>query len=281
MADIDLIDVGISEDTGYRSSMEDEHAVYRRPTLQFFSAEVYDGHGGRRASQVAAEMITPHFLHTWNRESEKTLSDQLPLSLFLRDAYVAVDNHLLRESVESGTTGAGLYLIADRFFAVNCGDTKIVIGIDEAVNELTVDHKPDAPEELERIERLGGYVISFGVSRVMGILAVSRALGDSSLKPFVTAEPRIAEGYLGRENDFAVIACDGVWDVLTPDIVIAITRAAKDAQAAAENIKTTAIDSGSTDNVTVIVLDLRAYVAKLKRGKMEITQIIDGANQGR
>ena len=86
---------------------------------------------------------------------------------------------------------------------------------------------------------------------------------------------------MGRENDFAVIACDGVWDVLTPDIVIAITRAAKDAQAAAENIKTTAIDSGSTDNVTVIVLDLRAYVAKLKRGKMEITQIIDGANQGR
>jgi serine/threonine protein phosphatase PrpC len=54
-------------------------------------------------------------------------------------------------------------------------------------------------------------------------------------------------------------------------------RAAIDAQAAAENIKTTAIDSGSTDNVTVIVLDLKEYTANLKRDKMEITRVVDRA----
>jgi serine/threonine protein phosphatase PrpC len=74
-----------------------------------------------------------------------------------------------------------------------------------------------------------------------------------------------------------VIACDGVWDVLSPDIVIAIVRAAIDAQAAAENIKTTAIDSGSTDNVTVIVLDLKEYTANFKREKMEIARVVDRA----
>lgn len=273
----DLISVGISEDTGYRSSMEDEHAVYRRPDLQFFSAEVYDGHGGRKAAQVAAEMITPHVLHALSLEAKKPLRDQLSLSRLVKDAYKAVDIHLTQGRVESGTTAAGLYLRGDRFLAVNCGDTKIVMGTDEGVSELTADHKPDVPEELERIEQLGGYVISFGVARVMGVLAVSRALGDYSLKPFVTAEPRIVEGLLGRENDYAVIACDGVWDVLTPDVVIAMTRAVQDAQTAAENIKTTAIESGSTDNVTVIVLDLRTYVASLKRRKMETVRIIDTA----
>ena len=68
-----------------------------------------------------------------------------------------------------------------------------------------------------------------------------------------------------------------MWDVLSPDIVFAMVRAASDVQAAAETIKTTAIDSGSTDNITVIVLDLREYTANLSREHMEIVRIIDKA----
>jgi protein phosphatase 1L len=257
--------------------MEDEHAVYRNPEKGFFSAEVYDGHGGRKAAQVAAEMITPYFLHAWSRESEEGLKDKAPEHILLRNAYLAVDRHIVEGGFESGTTAAGLYLIYDRFFAVNCGDTRIVIGIEEGASTLTVDHRPNLTEELQRIEDDGGYVVSFGVPRVQGILAVSRAIGDRSLKPYITAEPRILEGYLGRENDFAVIACDGVWDVLSPEIVIAVVRAATDVQAAAETIKISSIDSGSTDNVTVVVLDLREHTAGLPRKKMEIVQIIDQA----
>jgi protein phosphatase 1L len=272
--------VGISEDIGYRNAMEDEHAIYQNPQKGFFGAEVYDGHGGRKAAQVAAEMVTPHFLHAWSLESGKPLKERRPEYDLLREAYLAVDRHLVEGSVDSGTTAAGIYLIDDRFLAANCGDTRIVIGIKDGVSTLTLDHKPNLSEELQRIEDQGGYVISLGVARVQGILAVSRSMGDWSLKPYVTAEPRIAEGYLGRENDFIVIACDGVWDVLSPEIVIAVTRAAADVQAAAESIKTTAIDTGSTDNVTVVVLDVRNYTANLPRKKMEIVRIIDKALEG-
>lgn len=271
------IHVGIIEEIGYRNTMEDEHAIYENPEKGFFSAEVYDGHGGRKAAQVAAEMVTPHFLHSWVREFEKPLKKRKSECELLREAYLAVDNHICESSVDSGTTAAGIYFIDDHFFAVNCGDTRIVIGIRDGALPLTLDHKPDLPEELQRIEDGGGSVVSFGVPRVQGVLAVSRSIGDRSLKPYIIAEPRITEGYLGWENDFMVIACDGVWDVLSPDIVIAMVRAAKDAQAAAENIKTTAIDSGSTDNITVIVLDLREYTANLNREQIEIVQVFDKA----
>lgn len=267
--------VGISEDIGYRNAMEDEHAVYRDPQKGFFSAEVYDGHGGRKAAQIAAEMITPQFLHDWSRELEKPPKDRMREHELLRNAYLAVDKHLVDSGIDSGTTVADLFLIDDRFLVANCGDTRIVIGIKDGVSTLTIDHRPNVPEELSRIEASGGYVISLGVARVQGILAVSRAIGDRHLKPFVVAEPRIAIGYLGKENDFAVIACDGVWDVLSPDIVLAIVRAAEDVQSAAESIKTSAIDSGSTDNVTVVVLDMREYTSNLTREKMEIIEIID------
>jgi len=277
MADQSYIHVGISEDIGFRGSMEDEHAIYKNPEKGFLSAEVYDGHGGRKAAQVAAEMVTPYFLHSWAREFEKPLKVRKSKYELLREAYLAVDNHILESNIDGGTTAAGIYLIDDHFFAVNCGDTRIVIGIQDGVSTLTLDHKPNLPEELQRIENNGGFVISLGVARVQGILAMSRAIGDRSLKPYVIAEPRITEGYLGRENDFVVIACDGVWDVLSPDIVIAMVRAATDAQAAADNIKTTAFDSGSTDNVTVIVLALKEYTANFKREKMEIARVVDRA----
>jgi len=275
MSTVHPIKIGISEDIGYRSIMEDQHAVYEDPGRGFLSAEVYDGHGGGKAAQIASEMVTPHFLHNWSRDADNPPGERAPVSELLRNAYLAVDKHCLESKVDSGTTAAGLYIIDDRFFAVNCGDTRIVIGTNEGVYSLTMDHRPSSREELQRIEDSGGYVVSLGVPRVQGILAVSRAIGDPSLKPYIIAEPRIAVGNLGRENDFAVIACDGVWDVLSPDIVMAIVRAAPDVQSAAENIKTSAIDSGSTDNVTVLVLDLREYTISMSREKMEITEIVD------
>jgi len=53
---------------------------------------------------------------------------------------------------------------------------------------MTFDHKADQPDEERRINALGGYVSD---QRVLGALAVSRALGDFSLHPYVSAEPYI------------------------------------------------------------------------------------------
>jgi protein phosphatase 1L len=269
------ITYGVIEKVGCRSLMEDAHAIYEDADRKFFAAEIYDGHGGREAAEITSRMLTPYFMNAWVKEFEKPLKDRRGECELMREAYLSVDAHLVERGIKSGTTAAGLYLIGDRFLAANAGDTRVIIGTRKGFSFLTKDHKPDLPEERARIESLGGRVLSYGAPRVEGILAMSRALGDTGLKPYVSSEPRIVEGYPGKENDYAVLACDGVWDVLAPDDVIKTVRTVADPWRASEEISRQALDRGSTDNITVIILDLREYVKGLKRKQMEITGIVD------
>ena len=269
------ITYGVTEKIGYRSNMEDAHAIYQDTDRDFFAAEIYDGHGGKEAAETASRMLTPRFMHVWAKELEKPLKSQQSHCELLREAYLSVNAHLIERNVISGTTAANLYIIGDRFLVANAGDTRVMIGTENSFFFLTKDHKPDLPEEKARIESLGGRVISLGVPRVEGVLAMSRALGDAGLKPYVSGEPRIVEGYLGNENDYAVLACDGVWDTLAPNDVMGLVRAVIDPGRASEEISKMAFDRGSTDNITAIVLDLREYVKELKRERMEIAGIVD------
>jgi serine/threonine protein phosphatase PrpC len=271
------IGAGISEDTGRRDKMEDEYAIYDRPDIDFFSAEVYDGHGGREAAYLTSEMLTPHFLNAWFPEVNKSPDDRRSDQEILREAYIAADEYIAFRKIRGGTAAVTLYIMGDRFLAANTGDSRAIIGTKSGVEVLTLDHKPDVPDETARIEALGGMVTSFGAPRVMGFLAMSRALGDTDLRPFVTCEPRIAVGILGRENDFAVLACDGVWDVLSSDTVIRLAREGATPQHSAETIKNTALDQGSSDNITVIVLDLRSHTKTLAHKEMKILSILDKA----
>ena len=271
------IGVGISQDIGMRETMEDEQAVYERPDRQFFSAELYDGHHGPEAARLASEMLTPHFLNDWFVELEKPADARRSDEEMLRQAYIAVDNYIAYRRIRGGAAAVTFYVMEDRFMAANAGDARAIMGAGPGVEVLTLDHKPDLLEERLRIEALGGMVTSIGVARVMGILSMSRALGDAELKPFVTCEPRVVAGLLGKENDYAVLACDGVWDVLKPQTVIALARHAGDPQKGAEDIKETALREGSTDNISVIVLDMRCHVATLNRPTMQVLRVVDKA----
>jgi serine/threonine protein phosphatase PrpC len=63
-------------------------------------------------------------------------------------------------------------------------------------------------------------VIFWGRWRVEGVLAVSRAIGDCSLKPYVTCDPEIVTHELrGEEDLYLVIASDGLWDVMSNEEV--------------------------------------------------------------
>lgn len=271
------IKVGVAEDMGSRERMEDTFATLDLPERGFFSAEVYDGHGGIGAARMAAEMVTPFFLHLLDRELESPPERRLPRVELIRDTYCAVDRYIVDQGIKSGTTAATLYIMGETFLAANAGDTRVVIGTADGAESLTVDHKPGLEYEAVRIERLGGRVIHFDIPRVQGILAISRSLGDPFLKPFVVCEPRVLEGLLGRENDYAVLACDGIWDVLSPRDAIEVARLIGNPQEAAEAIVAKALSEGSTDNVTVLVLDLRDHASRLGRKRMEIDRIVDWA----
>ena len=44
----------------------------------------------------------------------------------------------------------------------------------------------------ERVEKAGGQVLYWNGHRVMGVLAMSRAIGDHCLRPYVIPEPEVS-----------------------------------------------------------------------------------------
>jgi protein phosphatase 1L len=272
-----MISYGVSEEIGLRPGMEDAHAIRDLPEKNFFSAEVFDGHLGCNAAHIASEVLTPYYLGIRSSCLELTEICKVDAQL-LREAYLWTDSFIDAQGLLCGTAAATLYLWGECFLAANVGDVAIVIGTAEGIRILTIEHKPYLTEELTRIEAAGGKVLLMDIPRVQGELAMSRALGDSHLKPYIIAEPRIVEGILGRENDFAIIACDGLWNVLSPEEAIAIVRNLGNAHIAAPLLCRTALEKWSTDNITVIVLDLRSHVQELKNEQLDISRIWD---QGR
>ena len=118
-------------------------------------------------------------------------------------------------------------------YCANAGDSRTVMCERGMAVELSKDHKPDLPEERNRIQKAGGEVLE---GRVNGMLALSRAIGDFDYKTvsppkdaqpswflnnhMVTAYPDVVVRPFHKDVEFMVLACDGIWDCKTSDQVI-------------------------------------------------------------
>lgn len=97
-------------------------------------------------------------------------------------------------------------------YTANVGDARAVLCRGGKAVRLTYDHKGSDKQEAKRIMDAGGFVMN---NRVNGVLAVTRSLGDSSMKEFVVGSPYTTETELSEEDEFIVIACDGVGQVFS------------------------------------------------------------------
>jgi protein phosphatase PTC1 len=123
----------------------------------------------------------------------------------------------------------------------------------EGIN-LSYAHVATDPAEVQRIKKAGGQVF---LGRVNGSLAVSRALGDHSFKRSgVTALPYQQKIPLTKDQKFLIIGCDGVWDVMDTQEAVTFISNMKDANKMAKRLVDIAIDRGTTDNVSAMVIRL-------------------------
>ena len=126
-------------------------------------------------------------------------------------------------------------------------------------------HKPDRPDEKARVEGLGGTVILWGTWRVNGQLAVSRAIGDGDYKPFVISQADVTTIVRNGSEDFLIVACDGLWDTVTPELATEIVfqhlrenqTNGGDLENLSAKLATVAKEKGSADNITIIVVLLK------------------------
>lgn len=132
----------------------------------------------------------------------------------------------------------------------NVGDARVVVSHKQKAMRLSRDHRAEDPSEIQRIQRCGGLVFK---SRVLGILAVSRSLGDHGLKEFVSGKPHTTSFHGATAGDFVVIACDGLWDVMADEEVVAFVNNVASKESAAQLLIDEAIRRKSADNITVVV----------------------------
>lgn len=92
---------------------------------------------------------------------------------------------------------------------------------------MSFDHKPYGSKEKKRIEKAGGEICSEG--RIDGGLNLSRAIGDYSYKlrqdlsereQMIIALPDIRSLTLTSDDEFMVIACDGIWNSMNNQKVV-------------------------------------------------------------
>ena len=124
---------------------------------------------------------------------------------------------------------------------------------------MTEKHVLTDEAERRRVEACGGTVV-FG--RLDGTLEVSRAFGDAEYKrpgrALVSVEPHVAVRALARRDELLVLACDGFWDTVphadAARHAAALRAAGTPPDAAAHALVQLALDRGSTDNVTVVLV---------------------------
>lgn len=270
---------GVSAMQGWRISMEDAHTTVldllaahkesekSNPATRLSFFGVYDGHGGDKVAQFAGEHI-----HSIIAKQETFKAGDYEQAL--KDGFLATDRAILNdpryEEEVSGCTACVGLIAGDKIFVANAGDSRSVLGVKGRAKPLSFDHKPQNEGEKARITAAGGFV-DFG--RVNGNLALSRAIGDFEFKKsadlapeqqIVTVYPDVVSHDLGDDDEFLVIACDGIWDCQSSQAVVEFVRrgiaAKQDLEKICENMMDNCLASNSEtggvgcDNMTMIIV---------------------------
>jgi len=190
----------------------------------------------------------------------------------LRDSFADVNAMITERKIAGGTTAVVALFIGNQGYVANVGDSRAVLCRDGLAVRVSVDHKPDLPGETQRINSLGGTVTttynSSGqpTSRVNGMLAVSRALGDVILHPYVSCDPEI-HGPINLtthlRSQFMILACDGLWDVVSDEEAISIAAPIANPEVASKKLRDVAFKRGSTDNISVLTIRFPPFLSSV------------------
>ncbi|KAA0052483.1 putative protein phosphatase 2C 28 isoform X1 [Cucumis melo var. makuwa] len=211
---------------------------------------IFDGHSGRDV----AEYLQSHLFDNILSQSDFWEDPDGAI----RRAYKETDEEILAKKVgtRGGSTAVTAILIDGQTLIVaHVGDSRAVICRNGSAKPITVDHEPEKEKEL--VESRGGFVVQMpgSVPRVDGQLAMSRAFGDAKLKEHITSEPDIRIVAIENETEFAILASDGLWKVISnQEACDCIRKMAMDPQKASEKLIKEALSKMSYDDISCIVV---------------------------
>eukprot|EP00929_Paragymnodinium_shiwhaense_P097785 TRINITY_DN59385_c0_g1_i1.p1 TRINITY_DN59385_c0_g1~~TRINITY_DN59385_c0_g1_i1.p1 ORF type:complete len:396 (-),score=76.93 TRINITY_DN59385_c0_g1_i1:139-1326(-) len=235
-----------SEMQGWRENMED--AVLCAPSLgleeDLAIFAVFDGHGGAEVSARAADELMPKLLPHLMRGSSQEDA--------MKSALLEIETQLHEESLKAGPPTSKVVGLGPTSFRLrgrydlmgstacvalmskttvtvaNVGDSRAFLCRGGKCVPLSRDHKPESPRELKRIAAAGGTVSKVGACyRIDFGLNLSRALGDFRYKDAklppeeqkVSPMCDVIVSDISENDEFLVVACDGLFELKTWDSV--------------------------------------------------------------
>lgn len=260
---VSLSKVGCASLIGQRKENEDRFQVSQMNDRILYFA-VFDGHGGPEAADFC-EKYMEKFIKDLVAEEDN-------LELVLSKAFLEVDKALSKHlhftptvpGMNAGTT-ATVALLRDGIELVvgSVGDSRAMLCRRGKALKLTVDHTPDRKDEKERVKKSGGFITwnSLGQPNVNGRLAMTRSIGDFDLKNMgVIAEPETKRISLHHVHDsFLALTTDGVNFIMNSQEICNVINQCHDPKEAAQRISDQALQYGSEDNSTIIVVPFGAW----------------------
>ncbi|KAL8241514.1 hypothetical protein R6Q59_014868 [Mikania micrantha] len=255
---------------GRRETMEDTHFLmphlWNEDDIHMFGILMaIEVHTNSAAAAEFSVRALPRILKTLDCTSSPTDA--------LKEAFINTDiafrkelnNQLkskafIQKDYHPGCTAITALVVQNRLYVANAGDCRAILCRAGCPYPLSKDHVASCLEERERVTGLGGQVKwQVDTWRVgPAALQVTRSIGDDDLKPWVTAEPDVTATVLSDDDEYLVIASDGLWDVIgNLEVVNIIKNTVKEPGMCSKRLATEAAERGSNDNITIIVIFLR------------------------
>uniref|UniRef100_A0A7S2DG28 protein-serine/threonine phosphatase n=1 Tax=Haptolina brevifila TaxID=156173 RepID=A0A7S2DG28_9EUKA len=214
---------------------------------------VFDGHGvdGDSCSYFVRDNIEGEL----KKQIDKFPTD---FERAYKEAFIGVNSRMHEQEFDdsmSGTTAIAAFFHGTQFTIANIGDSRAVVGEKKGKRviaySLSIDQTPYRQDERERVKASGAVVMS--CDQLEGIVpyhenwgvnlgeeldnggdpprvwapgksfpgcAFTRSIGDSVAEGIgVTAEPELLKKELTEQDEFVVLASDGVWEFLTNQAV--------------------------------------------------------------
>ncbi|GER49700.1 protein phosphatase 2C family protein [Striga asiatica] len=257
---------GSCAEKGPKQYMEDEHIciddlpLHLGDTASFPSPGafygVFDGHGGTDAACFVRTNILKYIV---DNSFFPACLEKAIKSAYLKADYTFADDTSV--DISSGTTALTAFISGRKMIVANAGDCRAVLGKRGKAIEMSRDHKPNYTSERLRIEKLGGAIYD---GYLNGQLSVSRALGDWHMKgpkgsacP-LSAEPELQETLLSEDDEFLIMGCDGLWDVMSSQCAVSMARKElmlhNDPERCSRELVREALKRNTCDNLTVVVV---------------------------
>lgn len=210
---------------------------------------VADGMGGHAGGEIASQRTIERLRATVSEGDVSTSTIEQALVAAVAD----IAAHPETTDEGTGTTLTGVFLeIGEseaRWISLNIGDSRVYLLRDGALSQVTTDHS--VVQELITAGRLSpeeaeGHPYSNVITRAVGVSE---------------ATPPDYRAFAVRDGDRFVVCSDGLTKELTDYGIQHFLGQNADPNTAVDAMMDAALENGGRDNVTIIVLDVRAAAA--------------------